>query len=797
MLSHFLTLTLRNGIRQPFHAVLNLSCLTLGLAAALLIGLYLHFELTHDRFHANDGRIYRIETKSVNMRDKVLEVGWHTTPANLGAFIQQDYPEVENYVRFFKFFSDETVAFRYGETSFAEKDVYAVDSSVFALFSFPFVAGNPAQALNGPNQVVLSQSLARRIFGEADPVGKLLETRLSHILPGQPEQYALLVTGVYADPPPNTHLPVQAMISTSTDPGLAQYYFGTYHTSTYLLLRPTTDPGRLAPRLTQVYDRYLDPAREPVMVNARHELMPLTAIHLAETGGVTYVYVFGAVGLLLLLIAVISYVNLVTAQAGRRGVEIGIRKVLGSPRSQLAAQFLLESSSFTLLALGVAAGLVAVLAAPLNALLGLQLEARQLGNPRLLAGMLAVGVFIGLLGGSYPAFFLSSFQPVSVMKGKGTKRAPLRRLLVGVQFAVVIFVLSCTGMVYHQLQYLRKKDLGFDREQVIRIDLPGQHAVRQWPALKNALQQSPYITAAAMGSFIFGADQMVRGPVSAESFAGGAPQFACRGGFDYDFLATMNIPLKAGRNFSRAFPGDLTHAALVNETFVRAFGLKKPLGERIRYGNQDNPNYLEIIGVIADFHQSTLHTPIAPQVFVLNLSSPNVVIKTDQDLRAAVQHLEKSWKAVLPGTPLDYRFFDEELQDGYRADQVRGRVFLVFSLVTLGISFLGLFGLAAYLAGQRTREVGIRKVLGAGTGHLVLLLTRDFLLLVAAASLPAFGVAWYTLRQWLENFAYRAGPNYALFSLVLAFTLLLTFAVTGLHAFRTARLNPADTLKHE
>ncbi|HEX8529468.1 MAG TPA: ABC transporter permease, partial [Cytophagales bacterium] len=371
MLSHFLTLTLRNGIRQPFHAVLNLSCLTLGLAAALLIGLYLHSELTHDRFHANAGRLYRIETKSVNLRDKVLEVGWHTTPANLGAFIKQDYPEVENYVRFFKFFSDETVAFRYGATSFAEKDVYAVDSSVFALFSFPFVAGDPARALNGPNQVVLSQSLARRIFGAANPVGKILETRLSHILPGQPEQYALLVTGVYADLPPNTHLPVEAMISTSTDPGLAQYYFGTYHTSTYLLLRPTADPARLAPRLTQVYDRYLDPAREPVMVNARHELMPLTAIHLAETGGVTYVYVFGAVGLLLLLIAVISYVNLVTAQAGRRGVEIGIRKVLGSPRSQLVAQFLLESSSFTLLALGVAAGLVAVLVAPLNALLGL------------------------------------------------------------------------------------------------------------------------------------------------------------------------------------------------------------------------------------------------------------------------------------------------------------------------------------------------------------------------------------------------------------------------------------------
>jgi putative ABC transport system permease protein len=797
MLRHFLTLTLRNGFRQPLHTVLNLLCLTLGLAAALLIGLYLHSELTYDRFHANARRIYRVETKLVNLKDKVLEVGWHNTPSNLAAFIKQDYPEVENYVRFFKFFSDEAAAFGYQGELFEEKDVYAVDSSVFAIFSFPFVAGNPAQALSGPNKIVLSRSLARRIFGEANPIGKTLESRLSHNLPGMREQYALMVTGVYEDLPPNTHLPVQAMISAQTDPGLAQYYFGTYNTLTYLLLPATTDPGRLAPKFTQIYDRYLDPAREPVMANALHELMPLMAIHLADTGGITYLYIFGAVGLLLLLIAVISYVNLVTAQAGRRGVEIGIRKVLGSHRGPLVAQFLLESLFFTLLALLAGASLVAALVDPLNHLLGLQLEAGQLGNPQMLAGMLCIGVITGLLGGSYPAFFLSSFEPVSVMKGKGSKRAPLRRVLVGIQFAVVLFVLSCTGMVYNQLQYLRKKDLGFSKEQVIRLNLPGQRELQQWPALKNALQQSPYITSAAAGSFIFGADQMVRGPVSADGSVSREPQFVYRGGIDYDFLATLNIRLKAGRNFSRAFPSDLTHAALVNETFVRKFGLKQPLGEKIRYGNKGNPNHLEIIGVVADFHQSTLHTPIEPSVFVLNPSSPNVVIKTEKDFLAAVKHLEKSWKAVLPGTPLDYRFLDQELQDGYQADQIRGRVFLFFSLVTLGISFLGLFGLAAYLAAQRTREVGIRRVLGAGTGHLVLLLTRDFLLLVAAAALPAFGVAWYTLRRWLENFAYRAEVNYLLFGLVLVFTLLLTFGVTGLHAFRTAQLNPADTLKHE
>jgi putative ABC transport system permease protein len=257
-----------------------------------------------------------------------------------------------------------------------------------------------------------------------------------------PEQYTLMVTGVFEDLPPNTHLPVQALLSAPTDPGLAQYYFGTYNAFTYLLLPATADPERLAPRFTQIYDRYLDPAREPVMVNARHELVPLAAIHLAETGGLTYLYIFGAVGLLLLHIAVISYVNLVTAQASRRGVEIGIRKVLGSDRRQLVTQFLVESLLFTGVALVAAAVLVAGLVTPLNHLLGLQLQARQLANPQLLAGMGLLGVIIGLLGGSYPAFFLSSFELLSVMKGKGTRRAPLRRLLVGVQFAVVILCLA-------------------------------------------------------------------------------------------------------------------------------------------------------------------------------------------------------------------------------------------------------------------------------------------------------------------------------------------------------------------
>ncbi|MBC7920951.1 MAG: ABC transporter permease [Ferruginibacter sp.] len=797
MLRNFLIITLRNTFRQPLYALLNLSCLTVGIASALLIVLYLDFELNYDRFHAKAKRIYRVETTSVNIKQKVLEVGWHTTPANLGALIKQDYPQVENYVRFFRFFKEEEIKFEHEGQLFGEKEVFTVDPSVFDIFSFDLVAGSPKQALDGPNKIVLSQRLARRIFGKTSPVGQILTSKLVHNLPDWGEQYSLLVTGVYRDLPKNAHLPVQAMISSQTDPGLNSYYFGTFNAFTYLLLPATTNPEGFAPKLTEIYNRYLDAAREPVMTHARHALVPLTDIHTRETGGFKYIYIFSAIGLLLMLIAVISYVNLVTAQASRRALEIGIRKVLGSHRKQIVIQFLTESLSYVLLALLLGVVLIASLVNHLNNLLGLQLQPRQLGQPLLLLSMLFIVLAIGLLGGSYPAFFLSSFEPISVMKGRLVKGAPLRSLLVAVQFAAVIFVLSSTGMIHDQLQYLRLKDLGFDKEHILRLTLSGQNELQRWPALRDRLRQSPSVTSVATGNFIPGAHNMGRGPISADGSAGREPQIVRQGRIDYDFFSTMGIPMLRGRNFSSDFPSDSSKATIVNETFIRKFGLKGTVGERIRFGDKDNPTFLEIIGVVGDFHQSTLHSPIEPQVFFLAVSSPHVVIKVGKDFRVAAKHLEKSWQQTMPNAPLDYRFLDETLQDGYKADQLRGRIFLSFSLLTLFISFLGLFGLASYLSRQRTKEVGIRKVFGASIGNLVLLMTKDFLLLVAIAALPAFVGAWYIIGKWLENFAYRTEMNYLLFSLVLIFTLLLTFVTTGLHAFRTARLNPASTLKHE
>ncbi|MEM8970406.1 MAG: ABC transporter permease, partial [Bacteroidota bacterium] len=464
MLKNYLTIIYRNFRRQPFQSGLNLFCLALSITATLLMLLYINFELTYDQFHQQADRVYRIETQGIQTRDQLREVDWPTTPANLATFLEQDYSEVEATVRFYQFWQNEEVKIQYQDDVFQQEDIFAVDASVFNVFSFPLISGDTKEALTGPNKIVLSESLARQIFGEQNPVGKLVKSKLAHIFPDTPEEYTLMVTGVYQDLPENTHLPVRALVSSATDPHLNDYYFNRFSTFTYVLLPGNTDPHSLAPRLSQIYTSYLNSEREPVLVSAQHTLTPLTDIHLEESGGLTYVYIYGAVSILLLFLAIISYVNLLTAQASSRVREIGVRKVMGSRRGQLIYQFLTESTFFALLALIVGLTILLVSIDPLNTTLGLQLDIMALLQPSLLLGMLGVLLVLGVLGGSYPAFFLSSFQPISVMKAKPVQGKPLRGVLLSVQFAVVLFVLSCTLMVYDQLQFLRQKDLGFDQE---------------------------------------------------------------------------------------------------------------------------------------------------------------------------------------------------------------------------------------------------------------------------------------------------------------------------------------------
>ena len=794
MFGNYLKIFLRNIARQPVFTILNLACLSIGMGAAILILLHLDFEINYDRFHDRAKDIHRVNTTAIKTHDKVMDVEWQSTPANLGPLIRQDIPEVQSFVRFFNFNTND-VRFQYKQTRMEEEHVVAVDSNVFQVFSFRLIEGDPQTALKGPNKIVVSENLAQRIFGSENPIGKVLETNLVHRSSNVEQTYPFEVSGVYQDLPENTHLYFHAMISAESDAELDNYYFNRFNVHTYVVLNEHAVPEVVAPKMTGIYDEYLDPEIDPVLVNARHELIPLTKIHLEDTGSSTYLLIFGGVGFLLLLIAFISYVNLVTAQAGKRSLEIGLRKVLGSQRKQLVLQFLAESVFFTTLALVLANILVAGFVSPLNSMLDLQMDARQLLQPRFMLIMLGIIFLLGLLGGSYPAFFLSSFQPISVMKGNLARSAPLGRFLVAFQFAVVIFVLASTGMIYQQLQFMRNKDLGFAKDQAIRLSVPAASDAGKIAVLKRSLHSYPTISSVATCSFIPGVGGMINGPISAD---GSEAQFTRRGLIDYDYLESMEIEVLNGRNFSRDFPADSLSHVIVNETFVRSFGLTgDPLGKEVRFGDKGNPNFFRIIGVVEDFHQSSLHNAIEAQMFLLEPNASQVVVKITDEPAQALTHIGKAWHELFPDQPFAYDFLDEMLVARYEEDYRRGRLFLFFSCITIFIAFVGLYGLAAYMTTRRTKEVGIRKVLGASLSNIVFLLSKEFLLLVGIASVPGLLLAWYLARQWLENFAFQTGINYLMFGMVLISVLLLTFLTVGRHAAGAALSNPVDTLKHE
>ncbi|MFK7809781.1 MAG: ABC transporter permease [Saprospiraceae bacterium] len=797
MLKNYLKIIRRNIAREPGYAFLNLFCLSLGIAASLLILLYVNFEANYDASHEKADRIYRVQTPQIQMTEQRRDVGWLGTNGRIGPHMQEDFPEVESMTRIFRFFDNETVNVSYDGKQIEMADTYVVDEEALSIFTFDLLHGDKKDMLSGPNKIILSKTLATDIFGDTNPVGKMLSTDLQHAALDTTHQYALEVTGVYQDLPANSHLELQALISSKTDPHYEAYDFRRFSFFTYVLLHEGTDTELLTSKIPQIYEQYMDPNRESIMKYAIHNLVPLREIYMSATGGSTYLYIFSAVGLLLLLIAIISYINMVTAQASKRSLEIGVRKVMGSSRGQLIVQFLSESMFFSVGAVLLSIAVVVFGISYVNVLLDLQLSIHQLFQPEILLGILAIVLFVGFIGGSYPAFFLSALQPVGMMKGRISKGASLRKALVAIQFGVVVFILVSTGMIYEQLKFISQKDLGFDSEQVVRLALPSSEAAEKAVIFRERVKQSPDINNVGVSSFTAGIN-MPRRPMSADDAENKEPQFVHFGSVDYDYFKTMNIDVVAGRNFSiEHATADAEDHVIVNESFASNFGLENPVGKRVRFGDKNNPNFITIIGIVEDFHQNSLHEPIAAQMFLLEPNAYNLSIKVNNNITKGLTHIEDTWQALFPQVPFEYQFLDDEIQRSYEVDQVRGRLFLLFSILTIFIAFIGLFGLAAYMIRQRTKEIGIRKILGATSWSIIYMVGKDFLKLVAIAAVPAFIAAWYFINGWLQDFAYRTEMNYLVFVVVLVLTLALTFLTTSLHAAKATVINPAETLKQE
>lgn len=796
MIKNLLLIAIRNFKKDKWFSLLNILGLTIGITFSLFLIFYITDELNYDRYHKKADRIYRIDSY-IQEQDK--NTNWTMSQIPLGPTVKKDFPEVEEMVRFIY---RERTLFKNEDNNFYETKIYYADSTVFNIFTYKFVEGNAAHALNEPNSIVISKTLANKYFGKNIPaVGKTLKT-----------VYDLYkVTAVIEDVPKNSHLLFDMLISVSTilkGEQENQFAWGNFNNFTYVLLKPGVNAGAFNKKLEPIYKKYVEPIFSQFNVKMHYGLSPITAIHLhsklerepEELGSMSYIWIFAAVAFFMLLIACINYMNLTTARSARRAKEIGIRKVTGSSKKQLVFQFLTESLLTAFVAALLSVGLVILLLSVFNSLSGKAFTMHALFQPFNIVLMVSIVLFTGLVGGSYPAFYLSSFNPVSILKGalsKASGNVNLRRTLVVLQFSISMIMLICTWVVYTQLSYLRKKDLGFNKEQVMIVTVnTGEDERSKIFAMNNEFRNLTGIKNVGSGNAYPGSANVNLNLFTVQTKTGYVDKAVECYAVDENFLASLGMSMVKGRNFSGAT--DTLHSILVNEAMVKLFGWDNPLGMRAKFPGDTSGNYLEVVGVIKDFNQKSLYNAIEPLLLFYGPNGNIIQLKMNSsNMKTSIARIAGIWKKYFPELPFEYKFLDEDFNSQYAADQKRGKIFAAFSVLTILITFLGLLGLTAFTTQQRQKEISIRRVLGAGIGQMITMITRNYLWLALIAAAIAFPVAWYFMNKWLHVFPYNTGLSVVPFILS-AFVIVLTAAATAMfHSAKAALANPVKNLRTE
>ncbi|WP_266368351.1 ABC transporter permease [Tellurirhabdus rosea] len=810
MLTNYLKIAWRNLVRNKAFSAINIAGLSLGMATCLLILLFVQQELSYDRFHQKADRIVRVVFKASMNGGKIREASVMPPVAQT---LKADYPEVLGATRLRE---AGLPIVTYKDKSFKETGVAFADSNVFDVFTLPLLAGNARTALSQPNTVVISRKTAEKYFGKEDPLGKVLTLR--------DWKAPFTVTGVMENLPAQSHFHFDLLLSMA---GERDAQSGSWMTSgyyTYLLLPEGYDYRQLEVKLPQVAGKYISPQLKQAMGMSLAEfrqkgndlglfLQPLTAIHLHsdvlydfEPGGdIRYLYLFGAIAVFMLLIACINFMNLSTAGASKRGREVGIRKVMGSLKQSLVTQFLLESLLLSGLALVLSLGLVWLMLPYFNQLAGKELTVNVMQNPWLLPGLLLFTVLVSVLAGSYPAFFLSSFKPVSVLKGPGPlagragrKGFSLRSGLVVFQFFISFTLIVGTVVVYRQLQYIQNKKLGYDKEQVLVVRETWRLGQRETGFRERLLEDSRVTNATVSG-------YLPAGPSNGNNFMAYADNNASqlvktlRYEVDPYYIPTLGMRMKLGRNFSAAFPTD-SSAVIINESAARAFGWgSRALGHTLsRSDNEGRTATYRVIGIVEDFHFKSLHERIAPLVMTLGGNSGSVIVKVKTpEMAGLLADLQKQWAAFGIDAPLEYAFLDESFQATYVAEQQTGTILGVFAGLTILVACLGLFGLATFTAEQRRKEIGVRKVLGASVTGVVALLSRDFLKLVLVAIVIASPVAWYAMNWWLQDFAYKINIEWWVFVVAGLLAVAIALLTVSFQSIKAALMNPVKSLRTE
>ena len=806
MIINNLKVATRNLLHQKFYSFINILGLAIGLAGAILVSLFICEELTYDRSHEFHEQIYRLESFfTISGKEDKFAI----TAIPVGPTIKTECPEVMEMVRILDA-GEQLVRIR--DQEFFENDIRVADSTIFDIFSHNFIFGSSEQALTRPNTMVLTQSLAEKYFGLINPVGEYIEFDDGRLFE---------VTAVIEDLPPNVHVKYSALLSAMTvaeEIGLERFNdtssgsFWNISVMTFVRLHPDAKIENILEKWPTLYDKYM--AEVGNQINGRFELMAtnLTRIHLftdldwdQPSGNIAYVIIFSAIGIFLLLIASINYMNLATARSLKRAREVGVRKVLGALRIRLIQQFIWESILVSCLALALAMILV-VLALPVyNDLVGKTYSIIQVVTPSYLLGLIVLTLSVGFLSGIYPAFYLSGFNPLVVLKGvitAGRGGSIFRQILVVIQFTIFIAMIIGTVTVSQQLQFMREKDLGFQRDNMVVMQMPDTTFASHLPSFKEALRSNQHIYDVGTSTSVPGNDHGKI--VFRVDEAGTMVERAINLLFvDHDWLHVMDFQLAEGRFFDREFTSDVETAFIINETAAREFGWEgDALGKRMQFGIDLDGSAARdgvVVGVLEDYHYASLHNNIEPIAIMLLEDSGRMITAriSETDIQGTLQYIENLWMDQAPSRPFSYRFLNQILDESYTVESKISTTFNYLTGLAIFIACLGLYGLISYAAEQRTREIGIRKVLGATTASLVYLLSKNFLLLVLLAGFIAISISYFWSVHWLRDFSYQNHPGYTTYILATAIALVIAQFTVSIQAFRAARFNPIKSIKYE
>ena len=814
MLGNILKIAFRNLIKDKFYALINILGLAIGISASMLILLYIIDELSYDRFHNDSERIYRVISKARMSEDEVMRVAVSSAP--LAGGLIKHIPEIETVTRI----NPGVVIFNYKEEVFKELNLFYADSTFFDVFSFSLLKGNASKVLRDPFSVVMTEESAIRYFGKEALQN---DSVVGQLITSGDDTYK--VTGIVDNVPHNSHFDFDILVSMSTNPDALSPIWLNMGYYTYVKLQKGTNPDHLEDKLRNLVIQYAIPqvvqymhfpeanfTEDKVDDNFKFTLQPLEDIHLksnllselGSNGDMQYIYIFTNISIFIILIACINFMNLSTARSVKRAKEVGIRKTLGSDRITLVKQFFFESFIFIVISMLIALGLTEAFRGPFNIIAGKSLTFNIFTQPYLLGIIVGAIVIITLIAGSHPALYLTKFSPIHPLKEQiqsGSRRSLLRNGLVVFQFMISIGLVICTIVVFKQLNYIQNKHLGFEKEDIIILN--NAWDVGEYKgALKQAYLNSEFIVSASYATRL-----PSDGYVSIAQKAEGeneSDHSVYIANVDYDFTETLGIEIKQGRFFSKDFASD-SSGIVINQAAAYVFGyagndFMDAIGQKIE---MINPNHggrdvYEIVGVVSDFNFEGLHSEIRPLSMVLYQSTGFLALRTKSGNREDIlSEVEKIWKSQVPWLQFDYNFLDEKFDRTFQREARLGTIFSIFTILAIIVACLGLFGLAAYTAEQRTKEIGIRKTMGATTGSVVNMLNKEFTKLVILSFVLVIPISWYFMNKWLEVFAYKTVIGIWPFIIGGAVALLIAWMTVSYQSIKAAIANPVDSLRNE